>query len=167
MTSDVPVLDGVHHLKLPVTDLLRSAEWYEWVLGYRPVVEFVEQGKLAGVGMEHPAGGPDFALRLDPERAGAAAGFDYFSIGVPTEADVRALAARLDRLGLTHGGVHRTTVGWILPMLRDPDGHEVRFYTTDVHEDAVPPGQRRRIHDPGPDMWVEVVPEGTPVNAGA
>ena len=29
-----------------------------------------------GCGLAHPAGGPDLALRLDPDRARAAAGFD-------------------------------------------------------------------------------------------
>jgi catechol 2,3-dioxygenase-like lactoylglutathione lyase family enzyme len=157
MTDDAPALAGIHHLKLPVRDLQRSAEWYGRVLGYEVLVEFVEQGTLMGVGMEHSAGGPSFALRLDPERAAAAAGFDYFSIGVPDEKTIRELAERLDELGIDHGGVHRTTVGWILPMTHDPDGHEVRFYSMDVQQDALPKGRRRRIHDPGPTMWVEVV----------
>jgi hypothetical protein len=29
------------------------------------------------------------------------------------------------------------TVGWILSGIHDPDGHEVRFYTTDYHSDLV------------------------------
>jgi catechol 2,3-dioxygenase-like lactoylglutathione lyase family enzyme len=31
---DTPVLAGIHHLKLPVTDLARSRDWYESRLGY-------------------------------------------------------------------------------------------------------------------------------------
>jgi hypothetical protein len=38
-------------------------------------VEFVEQGTLMGYGLAHPAGGPNLGLRLDPDRARAAAGF--------------------------------------------------------------------------------------------
>ena len=82
--ADAPVLAGIHHLKLPVTDLARSLEWYRSRLGYQVQVEFVEQGTLMGYGLAHPAGGPDLGLRLDPDRARAAAGFDYFAIGVPT-----------------------------------------------------------------------------------
>src|SRR6185312_17306831 len=82
-SSDVPALAGIHHLKLPVTDLARSVDWYRSRLGYQVQVEFVEQGQLMGVALAHPAGGPDLGLRLDPERARAAAGFDYFAIGVP------------------------------------------------------------------------------------
>jgi len=136
--SDIPRLDGIHHVKLPVSDLQRSRAWYESRLGYQVQMEFVEQGKLMGLAMVHPNGGPGFALRLDPERAAAAAGFDYFAIGVPDQAAITALAARLDELGESHAGVHYASIGWILPELHDPDGHEVRFYTTVHHTDASP-----------------------------
>jgi hypothetical protein len=75
-----------------------------------------------------------------PERARAAAGFDYFSIGVPDRNALERLAAHLTGLGEQHAGVHFATVGWILPMLHDPDGHEVRFYSMEAHEDLDPAG---------------------------
>jgi catechol 2,3-dioxygenase-like lactoylglutathione lyase family enzyme len=131
--SEVPRLDGVHHLKLPVADLERSRAWYESRLGYVVRIEFVEDGRLMGVSMRHPRGGPDLALRLDPQRAAAAAGFDYFSFGVADRADLEALAERLTAFGDQHAGVHFATIGWILPGAHDPDGHEVRFYTTEEH----------------------------------
>ncbi len=133
MAADIPRLDGVHHLKLPVRDLARSEEWYGRVLGYRRSTQFVEDGRLMGIGMVHPNGGPGLALRLDPQKAEAAAGFDYFSIGVPSEAALRSLAVRLDALGERHGGILRGSHGWLLPYLHDPDGHEVRFYTSEEH----------------------------------
>ena len=52
-----------------------------------------------GYGLSHPGGGPNLALRLDPERARAAAGFDYFAIGVPDKAAIDQLARKLDALG--------------------------------------------------------------------
>lgn len=144
---DAPVLAGVHHLKLPVSDLARSLDWYRSRLGYDAQVEFVEKGRLMGYAMAHPNGGPALALRLDPERARAAAGFDYFSIGVPDKAAIDDLAARLTRLGESHAGVHWASIGWILPLLHDPDGHEVRFYTLQHHTEPIP-GQATTIHDP-------------------
>ncbi|MGW5110252.1 VOC family protein [Nocardia sp. NPDC004123] len=129
----IPTLAGVHHLKLPVSDLARSIDWYRSRLGYTVGVEFREQGDLRGVALHHPAGGPMLGLRLYPEKAAAAAGFDYFSIGVPDRPAMQALAAHLTALGESHAGVHFATIGWILPELHDPDGHEVRFYTVESH----------------------------------
>jgi catechol 2,3-dioxygenase-like lactoylglutathione lyase family enzyme len=145
--SDAPALAGVHHLKLPVTDLARSLEWYRSRLGYEVQVEFVEKGRLMGYAMTHPNGGPTLALRLDPGRARAAAGFDYFSIGVPDKAAIDDLAARLTRLGESHAGVHWASIGWILPLVHDPDGHEVRFYTHQHHTGQAP-GTVTTITDP-------------------
>ena len=145
--TDVPALAGIHHLKLPVTDLARSLEWYRSRLGYDVQAEFVEQGTLMGYALAHPAGGPNLALRLDPDRARAAAGFDYFAIGVPDKAAIDDLARKLDELGQPHAGVHRASLGWILPEVPDPDGHALRFYTMEHHTD-VPPGETTTIHDP-------------------
>ena len=127
--TEAPLLDGIHHLKLPVTDLTRSLAWYQDRLGYVVMKDFVEDGVLMGIAMTHPNGGPDLALRLDPDRARAAAGFDYFAIGVPGHKAIEALAASFTGHGDAHAGVLRTPVGWVLPGVHDPDGHEVRFYT--------------------------------------
>jgi catechol 2,3-dioxygenase-like lactoylglutathione lyase family enzyme len=134
----IPTLAGVHHLKLPVADLDRSISWYGSRLGYRVVVEFRQHGERIGVSMTHPDGGPMLGLVLDPDRARASAGFDYFSIGVPDRVRIQALADHLTDLGDKHAGVQFATIGWILPMLHDPDGHEVRFYSMDAHTDIDP-----------------------------
>jgi catechol 2,3-dioxygenase-like lactoylglutathione lyase family enzyme len=137
---DLPRFDGVHHLKLPVRDLDRSREWFQSRLGYATAMEFREDGRVMGLALNHPAGGPRLALRLDPAKAASTAGFDFFSIGVPTKAALDALSARLTRLGETHSGVQVASLGWTLPGLLDPDGHEIRFYTTESHREA-PEGQ--------------------------
>lgn len=134
----IPTLAGIHHLKLPVTDLERSIRWYGSRLGYQVVIEFRDNGKLTGVAMTHPDGGPDLALNLNPDMAKASAGFDYFSIGVPDRERIEALANHLSGLGESHAGVHFATIGWILPSLHDPDGHEVRFYSKESHTEIDP-----------------------------
>lgn len=134
----IPKLAGVHHLKLPVSDLDRSIRWYGSRLGYQVIIEFREHGRRTGVTMTHPDGGPDLALNLNAALAKAAAGFDYFSIGVPDRDRIEALAIHLSNLGDSHAGVHFATIRWILPMLHDPDGHQVRFYTMESHTDIDP-----------------------------
>jgi hypothetical protein len=114
---------------------------------YAADAEFVEDGVLMGMALRHPNGGPCLALRLDPEHSAGLADFDFFAIGVPGRPDLQALADRLTALGETHAGVHFAAVGWILPMLHDPDGHEVRFYTTEQHT-SLPADRVTRLDQP-------------------
>lgn len=134
----IPTLDGVHHLKLPVTDLTRSIDWYRSRLGYEVVIVFRDRGERTGVSMTHPRGGPMLGLVQSPDKARAAAGFDYFSIAVPDRTRLLELAEHLTELGERHAGVHFATLGWILPLLHDPDGHEIRFYTIEAHTPVDP-----------------------------
>jgi catechol 2,3-dioxygenase-like lactoylglutathione lyase family enzyme len=125
----MPGLNGFHHVKLPVSDVARSREWYERVLGFRVEIEFVEDGTLMGVALDHPAGGPRLALRHDPDRAKAMSGFDAAAIGVPAREDVTEWRQRLDDLGEPHGGVIQGHKGGsVLVGLHDPDGIELRLY---------------------------------------
>jgi catechol 2,3-dioxygenase-like lactoylglutathione lyase family enzyme len=133
IATDAPALDGVHHVKLPVGDLERSRSWYASRLGYVTLIEFTKRGRTTGITMRHPNGGPLIGFVLNPDLAARASGFDYFSIGVRNKADLEELAERLAGFGEENAGVHFATIGWILPGTHDPDGHEVRFYTTDHH----------------------------------
>ncbi len=122
-------LSGVHHVKLPVSDIARSREWYTSVLGFAVDIEFVEDGTVMGVALIDPAGPTRVAIRHDPERAKAMSGFDALALLVPARADVETWRAKLDELGVAHGGVvtgHRG--GSVLVGLHDPDGIEIRLY---------------------------------------
>jgi catechol 2,3-dioxygenase-like lactoylglutathione lyase family enzyme len=125
----VPDLSGIHHVKLPVSDLERSREWYTSVLGLRVEIEFVEDGELRGLALGGADGRPRLALRLDPIRASALSGFDAVALEVADRTDVDAWRDRLDDLGQAHGGIvtgHRG--GSVLIGLHDPDGIEIRLY---------------------------------------
>ena len=47
----MPDICGFHHVKLPVTDVARSRDWFCRVLGFEPEIDFVEDGVLMGVGL--------------------------------------------------------------------------------------------------------------------
>jgi hypothetical protein len=66
---------------------------------------------------------------------------------VPGKDAIDQLAARLTAQGERHARVHWATIGWILPELHDPDGHEVRFYTLEQHTE-LDPDVVTAIHDP-------------------
>jgi catechol 2,3-dioxygenase-like lactoylglutathione lyase family enzyme len=123
------VFSGIHHVKLPVSDVTRSRAWYERVLGFETVIEFVEHGVVEGVALRCDNCQPQLALRHDPDRAQALSGFDAVALLVPNRDDVRLWSARLDDLGEPHGGlVQGHAGGAVLVGLTDPDGIEIRIY---------------------------------------
>ena len=125
----MPDLSGVHHVKLPVADSDRSRRWYTSVLGLRVEIEFTEEGVVKGLALADPTGSLRLALRHDPVRAAAVAGFDLIALAVPTRDAVQAWRRRLDELDQPHGGVvtgHKG--GSVLIGLHDPDGIEIRLY---------------------------------------
>jgi len=129
-------LDGFHHVKLPVTDVERTRDWYARVFGFEVTLEFVEEGVLMGVGMRDPGGTVPLAFRCDPDRAKAMSGFDPIAIGVPTSGQLDSWRQRLDELGEPHGGIVTGHVGSVLVGLHDPDGIEVRLYSLAADEDG-------------------------------
>jgi pimeloyl-ACP methyl ester carboxylesterase/catechol 2,3-dioxygenase-like lactoylglutathione lyase family enzyme len=147
-------IDGIHHLKLPVSDVARSGAWYERVLGFETDLEFMEDGVLRGLALRH-ASGVGLALRHDPQRAAAMAGFDAFALAVPTRADVAAWERRLGALDEAHGDVltgHRG--GTVLVGLRDPDGIEIRLYSDETA------AERSMAVDGGEITWTDTGGEG-------
>lgn len=120
----------IHHVKLPVSDLSASRDWYQRILGFQAEIEFTEGGEIRGLAMTDRDRTVRLALRLDPERAAALSGFDPVALAVPTRDDVQAWVEHLDGSGAQHSGVvtgHRG--GSVLVGLRDPDGIEIRLYS--------------------------------------
>jgi catechol 2,3-dioxygenase-like lactoylglutathione lyase family enzyme len=131
MTTALPVI-GLHHAKIPVTDLARSREWFESLLGLQAEIEFRDDdGTVRGVAYL-PIGGLRIALREDRARATALAGWDPLALAVATRGDLDTIAAELDARGIAHGSPIRATLGWLLSV-EAPDGLQLRFYTEERH----------------------------------
>ncbi len=126
-----PPITGVHHLKLPVSDLPRSRRWYESVLGLRVQREFRDDdGSLGGVAgtLTDPHGATVIAvaLRHNPTAAAGMSGFDPLALAVPDHTALRTWVE------------HVTALGWPAPatspdgtvlFLHDPDGLEIRLFS--------------------------------------
>jgi catechol 2,3-dioxygenase-like lactoylglutathione lyase family enzyme len=122
-------LAEVHHVRLPVSDLSRSFQFWRELLGYERNFDFPgPDGSTKGWAIRHPRNGPNIVLWHDPGLAARTAGFPWFSIGVPSSEAILALAAELDRRGIAHGGVQDAMVGVKLPFVHDPDDHLIGFY---------------------------------------
>src|SRR5947208_7163483 len=132
--------DGIHHLRLTVTDVARSREFYTGLLGFDVAVESPPPGDpsaeaayqvlfggivmirgslLMGLRPVAPAGD-----RFDEDRVG----LDHLSFSVASRADLEAAVRLLDERGVPHGDI-TTLDGFgihILPF-RDPDNIQVEL----------------------------------------
>lgn len=127
-------LAGIHHVKIPVTDLPRSLAWYGRVFGFRPTVEFPdEEGVIRGVAGQMPGLGDTLvAFRENPEAAQGCQGFDPVGFAVADRADAERWAAHLDSLDIPHSPIIDASIGWLL-VFDDPDGLELHLYTWAEH----------------------------------
>jgi catechol 2,3-dioxygenase-like lactoylglutathione lyase family enzyme len=144
---------GIHHLKLPVSDLALSREWYERVLGYTVDREFPDDdGVVRGVGGGLPGAGVPVALRQNGEAAAGIAGFDPVSFAIADRAAAEAWVAHFDALGERHSEIRRASRGWVVDVY-DPDGLTVRLYSAgdDAEDLTNQPGYATRCK--GEDCW--------------
>ena len=121
-------LTGIHHVRLPVSELARSRTFWEDVLGYEWDFDFPGDDGPAAVALRHPDGGPNVVLWLDAERARASAGFVWFGIGLASAGEIEDLRDDLDARSIAHGGIQGAFVDVKLPFVEDPDGHLISFY---------------------------------------
>ena len=130
----MPELAGIHHVKMPVTDLDRSRDWYGRVLGFKVTYEFQDaDGVVRGVAGEVPGLGDSMlCLRVNFQAAQGCQGFDPVSFAVRDRADVEAWAAHLDTLGVPHSPVIEASIGWLL-VFSDPDGLDLHLYSWAAH----------------------------------
>jgi glyoxylase I family protein len=138
MTDTPPPLaqpHAIHHVRLTVTDIGRSKEFYVRLLGASPAADFSDQAGDPAV-REDPArlyGGCVFSvgdqlLGLRPvAEAGdrflsTRVGLDHLSLAVGSPEELRTAAARLAAAGVEHGEVRELSgFGIAILSLQDPD----------------------------------------------
>ncbi len=133
-------IDGVHHLRLTVTDVARSREFYTSLLGFDVAAESPPPGDPAAEAMYPVLWGGIVMIRgnllmglrpvappgdrFDENRVG----LDHLSFHVETRAELDEAIRLFDQRGVPHGEI-RTLDGFgicVLPF-RDPDNIQVEL----------------------------------------
>ena len=121
-------ITGIHHVRVPVSDLDRSVEFWTATFGFERDFDFPgDEGPIA-TALTHPATDTHVVLWKDAARAVSSAGFTSVGLGVPDRASIDALAAELDVAGIPHQGIEPSFVEVKLVGVADPDGNLVNFY---------------------------------------
>jgi glyoxylase I family protein len=123
-------MPAITHVAVTVSDLEASAAWYTRVLGVEPVLDedtgpfrhivYALGGTLLGL-----HGFPDLETKdnFNERRPG----LDHIAFGCASRADLVAWAARLDELGVAHGGIKDAGYGSGLSF-RDPDNIALELF---------------------------------------
>ncbi len=139
MPGQIPAGD-IHHLRLTVTDVQRSREFYTSLLGFQVAVEpppdddpsAAEVYKVLFGGVVMIRGSLIMGLRplapatdrFDPDRVG----LDHLSFSVPGRADLEEAVRLFDERGVEHGAITRLP-GFAIDVLpfEDPDGIQLEL----------------------------------------
>jgi glyoxylase I family protein len=121
---------SIAHVRLTVTDIVRSRQFYDSVFGWRVALEvpddadaatrealgFLFGGVIYHIGDSLVGLRPVATDRFDEDRAG----LDHLAFRVGSRAELDDAAAHLDDLGIAHEPVKDIGPGFILEF-RDPD----------------------------------------------
>jgi glyoxylase I family protein len=129
--TDMPITaNSVAHIRLTVTDIARSREFYESVFGWPVAVElpddaddatrermgFLFGGVIYDIGTALVGLRPVADDRFDSDRVG----LDHLCLRVASKVELDAAAAHLDDLGIVHEPIKDIGQAYILEF-RDPD----------------------------------------------
>jgi glyoxylase I family protein len=139
----MPALIGVHHVALTVTDVDRSAPWYERVLGFTAIGR-VDEGEDTMRKVFLRGDGVGLVLTLVQHPLAERAEFDEGRPGLDHltfEVDADSLAewtARLAEFGVTFSPVTEelTAPGTQVIALRDPDGIQLVLWAGPKRDEA-------------------------------
>jgi catechol 2,3-dioxygenase-like lactoylglutathione lyase family enzyme len=127
--GSLPPILGIHHVRVPVSDVSASRDWYRDVLGFEVMLDYEEEEGLVGVVMRREAS-MTVGLHLDPERAAALSGFCLLALEVGGQPALYDWVEYLDGQGVAHFGVREGHLG-LLVEVPDPDGVLVQLHTAE------------------------------------
>jgi len=121
-----------HHLSLSVTDLTRSTEWYQQVLGF-DIADQIERDGFRRTRLRAPNSGLTLSLTAHADQLGERfdehrPGMDHVAFQVAA-ADVDALQLRLETQGVVHSQAKASAGGAVMITLRDPDNIQIEIFT--------------------------------------
>jgi catechol 2,3-dioxygenase-like lactoylglutathione lyase family enzyme len=133
---------GLHHLKVPVSDLDVSAAWYEKALRATVLADLDHrdpEGNLFARMLQIPGVEVLVELRLAPKAAAATDGYDPITLQVDDQAHLRQWVDHLDAADIQHSPELRSMIGFLL-VVPDPDGLMLRIHTRPTADTALDSG---------------------------
>ena len=128
--ASAPTMPAIAHVAVTVTDLDVSEEWYTKVLGVKPVLDedtgpFRHVVYRVGNTVLGLHGFPDLVSKepFNERRPG----LDHIGFGAASRDELAGWAARLDELGVAHGGIVDASYGSGLSF-RDPDNIALELF---------------------------------------
>jgi glyoxylase I family protein len=128
----MPEFPALAHIAVTVTDLDRSTPWYSALFGSDPVLDEDETTGNFHHTVYVLGGGQLFGLHTHAAGAGGSfdehrTGLDHVAFGCADRAELETWAARLDELGIKHGGIYDAPYGSGVSF-RDPDNIALEFF---------------------------------------
>jgi catechol 2,3-dioxygenase-like lactoylglutathione lyase family enzyme len=127
----------VMHVKIPVTDLQVSVDWYCRLMDLTLTHEFIEHGELRGAALRSMEGGFSFALRLMQHCSSAPDldGFDIVALHMSSRECLSVVQERSEMLGADYTSVQDRGPHEAVVDVTDPDGTLLRFYWVDLAQE--------------------------------
>jgi predicted enzyme related to lactoylglutathione lyase len=127
-STDPPRLHGIHHVRIPVSDVTASADWYGEIFGLQILLIEEEENEVVGTVFSVGERPPHLGLHHDPTRAAALAGFCVVAIAVDSLESLSEWNAWLNQMETVHSPIVEGALGWYIDI-SDPDGLIVQLHT--------------------------------------